>query len=121
MKDPAWMARYNKGPKGFLILKPDGAENMGKTLGISFVYNLVISFMVAYVCSMVLMPGADGMLVLRLVSTVAFLACAAGLGWGPIWFGRTWTSTLKEMFDGLVYGLATGLVFMWMWPGAPGS
>ncbi len=28
----------------------------------------------------------------------------------------SWSSTLKEMFDGLVYGVLTGLVFMWMWP-----
>ncbi|MCP3920591.1 MAG: hypothetical protein GY711_34120 [bacterium] len=89
-------------------------------MGISLAYNVVVCLLTAYVCTIVLRPDDDGMLVFRLVATVAFLGNAAALGWGPIWFGRTWSSTLEEMLDGPLYGLATGLVFMWMWPGAPG-
>ena len=58
------------------------------------------------------------MFVFRVVWTVSFMAYAVGLTWGPIWFGRSWSSTLKEMFDGLVYGAGTGLVFMFFWPGS---
>jgi hypothetical protein len=35
-----------------------------------------------------------------------------------IWFGRPWSSSLKVLFDALVYGLFTGGVFGWLWPGA---
>ncbi len=56
------------------------------------------------------------MQVFRVVWTVAFIANSMALCWGPIWFGRTWSSTLKEMFDGLVYGAATGAIFMFFWP-----
>ena len=32
MKDPEWVARYNKGPKGMLIMRKDGPESMGKSM-----------------------------------------------------------------------------------------
>jgi hypothetical protein len=116
MKDPAFMEKHAKGPKGFLILLPDGPMNMGKSMGISGAYNLVCAASVAYVATLGLEPTSPSSLVFRFVSTVAFLTFGAGLGWGAIWFGRTWSSTLKEMGDALVYGLATGAVFMWLWP-----
>jgi len=41
-------------------------------------------------------------------------------GLGPIvnaiWKGQPWSVTLKEIFDGLVYGLLTAGTFGWLWP-----
>ena len=118
MKDPAWMEKYNKGPKGFLILKPEGPESMGKMMLVSGVFNLIATLLVAYVATLAVPAGAEKMFVFRVVWTVSFMAYAVGLTWGPIWFGRSWSRTLKEMFDGLVYGAGTGLVFMFFWPGS---
>ena len=120
-KDPAWLEKYNKGPKGFLLLKHHGPENMGKNLGVSFLFNVVTGLFVAYVATLGLAPGADKMAVFRFVWTVAFMANSMALVWGAIWAGRSWSGVLKEMFDGLVYGAATGLLFMAFWPGAPGA
>ena len=36
---------------------------------------------------------------------------------GSIWYKRKWSSTLKSMFDGLIYSLLTAGVFGWLWPG----
>lgn len=116
MKDPAWMAKYDKGPKGFLVLKPNGPESMGKALATSFVFNVITATLVAYAATMAIHPAAEKLFVLRFVMTVAFLANSFALVWGAIWFGRTWKSTLKEMLDGLVYAAATGAVFMLLWP-----
>lgn len=116
MREPAFLEKYNRGPKGFLIVAPDGPLNMGRTMGISSVYNLAVTTLVAYVATLALPAGADGMQVFRLVSTVAFLAHGSALGWAPIWFGRTWGSTLREGLDALLYGLATGAIFLALWP-----
>ncbi len=116
MRDPAFLEKYNRGPKGFLIVAADGPMNMGKTMGTSSAYNLVVTVLVAYVASIALPASADGMQVFRLVSTVAFLAHGSALGWAPIWFGRTWGSTLRELMDALLYGLATGGIFLALWP-----
>lgn len=118
MKDPEWMARYNRGPKGFLILKPDGPDSMGKALGVSGLFNVVTAALVGYAATLALAAGAEGGEVFRFVFVVAFLANSFGLVWGAIWFGRTWTSTLKEMLDGVVYAAATAALFMSFWPPA---
>jgi hypothetical protein len=33
-----------------------------------------------------------------------------------IGFGRPWSVALKEMTDGIVYGLLTAGAFGWLWP-----
>jgi hypothetical protein len=35
---------------------------------------------------------------------------------GTIWMGKPWSVALKEMGDGLLYGLLTGGAFGWLWP-----
>jgi len=30
--------------------------------------------------------------------------------------GQTWSSTINELIDGLVYGLLTAGTFGWLWP-----
>jgi hypothetical protein len=118
MKDPEWMAMYNRGPSGHIILKPEGPVSMGKAMAVSGLFNLVTAAMVAYAATLALPAGVENGLVLRFVFVVAFLANSFGLVWGSIWFGRTWSSTLKEMGDGLVYAAATAGIFLAFWPAA---
>jgi hypothetical protein len=33
-----------------------------------------------------------------------------------IWKSQTWSVTIKEVVDGLVYGLLTASTFGWLWP-----
>jgi len=115
-KDPEFMKKCEEGPSGMLIVRPRGGFAMGKSMAQSTVFNLVISVLVAYVASFTLEKAASGSDVFRLTSIVALLAYAGALGWGPIWWSRTWSSTLREMFDGAVYGIVTGAVFMGLWP-----
>ncbi len=118
MKDPEWIAKYNAGPKGFLVLKHDGPESMGKSMMTSFLFNVITAMAVAYVACQTLSAGAEGLDVFRFTGTVAFMTNSFGLVWGAIWFGRTWSSTLKEMGDGFAYSVVTALLFMAFWPGA---
>lgn len=117
MKDPVWMAKFERGPKGFLIMRPDGPLSMGRSLVTSFLFNVVTAALVAYVATMAIPAGAEKAFVFRFVMTVAFLANSMGLVWGAIWFDRSWGSTLREMFDGAVYAAATAAVFVFFWPG----
>jgi hypothetical protein len=47
-------------------------------------------------------------------------ACSYGFGAWPlsIWYQRKWSTAFKGTLDGILYGLATGAVYMWMWPKA---
>jgi hypothetical protein len=33
-----------------------------------------------------------------------------------IWYRRSWMTTAKSLFDSVLYGLATGGVFAYLWP-----
>jgi len=112
---PEFQKKYADGPTGLLIIRPKGGMNMGKSMATSTCYNLAISVLAAYIASFTLTAETAGIQVFRLTSIVAFLGYAGALAWGPIWWSRSWSSTIKEMLDGLVYGLVTGLVFMLFW------
>jgi hypothetical protein len=115
-KAPLWLQKVGEGPNGMLLAFPPGQPQMGKQLGLWLVYCLVISFLVAYVCSFSLRAGAQYLAVFRLAGTVAVLAYAGAVVPGSIWFGHSWSRTFKDILDGLIYGLLTGGVFGWLWP-----
>jgi hypothetical protein len=54
--------------------------------------------------------------VFRVVGTAAFLAYGFGTMSNAIWKGQTWSFTIKEVVDGLVYALLTAGTFGWLWP-----
>ncbi|MFM1873954.1 MAG: hypothetical protein RL398_3376 [Planctomycetota bacterium] len=117
MKDmgtPEMQAKFAHGPLGTLIVRPGGSMNMGKSLGQWFVLCLCIGLCVAYAVGLVL-PAGDGR-VFRIATTIATLAYAFGGVTDSIWKGVRWSTTLKFVFDGVVYGLVTGATFAWLWP-----
>ena len=116
MKDPAWVKRFEEGPSGFLIVRRSGPMNMGKSMVIGFVYDVLVILLVAYLASIVLPAGTDYMKVFRVVSTAAFLGFSGSTAVNAIWFEQSWSSTIKHMLDGLVYALLVAGVFAWLWP-----
>ena len=116
MRDPAFIAKATKGPLALITLAPGAAPSMGPSLGQWFAYCVVVGILVAYVAGVVFGPGADVMSVLRVVSTVTFMAYALALPQHSIWYRRSWATTMKSIVDGLIYGLVTGAVFAWLWP-----
>ena len=61
-------------------------------------------------------PGANYLQVFRFAGCTAFTAYAMSLPQHSIWYKRSWLTTLKSMFDGLIYGLLTAGTFGWLWP-----
>lgn len=111
-----WKRKFSEGPTAMLVVMSCGDGGMGKQLARWFVYCLAISFFVAYVASVALFAGAEYLKVFQIVGTVAFLAYAGASAQGSIWFGHPWRRTVKELLDGLIYGLLTAGVFGWLWP-----
>ncbi len=116
MKSPATVEKFKQGPVGMLTLFPSGPPAMQKFLGMWFAYCLVIGFFVAYLTGRTVAPGANYLAVFRVAGTAAFLAYGLGNLSNGIWKGQPWSVTLKEVIDGLVYGLLTAGVFGWLWP-----
>ncbi len=116
MGSPEMRAKLEQGPVGFLVVVPNGGVNMGKCLGLWFVYTIVISVFVAYIGSLSLPLGADGAKVFRVTGAVAILGYAFSNVTNSIWKGSSWVTTAKFVFDGIIYGLITAGTFVWQWP-----
>jgi hypothetical protein len=116
MRSPAVIEKYNQGPVGMMTVFPSGPPVMGKFLGLWLGYCLIIGFFVAYLAAHTVVPGAHYLRVFRVVGTAAFLAYGLGSLSNGIWKGQTWSVTLKEAIDGLVYALLTAGTFGWLWP-----
>jgi hypothetical protein len=116
MKSPAMTEKYKQGPVGFLKIMPSGPPNMAKFMIQWLLFCLVISFFIGYLAAHTLAMGVNYLVVFRVVGTAGFLAYGLAHLSGAIWKGQTWSACLKEVFDGLVYGLLTAGTFGWLWP-----
>lgn len=117
MKDPAFIAKMNKGPIVFLNVSPGTSPSMGKPLAQWFVYTLIVTFFAAYITSRAVTPGVSYLTVFRFIGTSAFMGYALGQIPDSIWYKRSWVRTSKSIFDSLIYALLTAGVFGWLWPG----
>jgi len=116
MKSPAVMEKFKQGPVGMLTLRPNGIPAMPKFLIQWFIYCLVIGFFVAYLTGRTVAPGSHYLIVFRVAGTAGFMAYGLGNLVNGIWKGQPWGMTIKEVIDGLVYGLLTAGTFGWLWP-----
>lgn len=118
MKDPVFQEKMKQGPVFIMTVWKNGPPNIGASLAQWFIFCVLISGVAAYVTGRALDPGAAYLDVFRFAGTIVF--CTFGLGAFPdsIWFKRQWTTTFKYLLDGLLYGLATGAIFGWLWPAA---
>ncbi len=118
MASPEMLEKYKQGPVGFLTLMPAGAPTMGKNLLQWFLWCVVVGVFVAYIGTLSLTRGADATAVFRLTTAVALLGYAFSNVTASIWKGCSWAITIKFVFDGVLYALATAAAFVWCWPAA---
>ena len=107
LESPEMKQKFTEGPVGVLNLKRPGPQAMGPMLGQWFLFSLVISFIVAYAACHSVPPGTPYLGVFRVVGTIAWLAYAGGQIPAAIWMGKPWSVTVKDVFDGLLYGCVT--------------
>ena len=116
MKDPAFQEKMNAGPVAFFTVVPNGPPSMGASLILWFLYSIIVSVIAGYVAGAALHRGAHYLEVFRFAGCVAFTGYSIALLHDSIWYKRNWGTTLKYVFDGLVYGLLTAGTFGWLWP-----
>jgi hypothetical protein len=114
MNTPEAKAKMEKGPAGLVTVFPTGPVSMGRNLGLTFLFNLLVSIFVAYLGAHSILPGEPYLERFRFCGTVAFAAYA--LGWMPfvIWY-RT-PKFWSNFIDAVIYSLLTAGIFASMWP-----
>ena len=117
MKSEAYQQKVTKGPIAFVtVLRPGQVFSMGPQLIQWFAFSLLVGIVSAYMAGRMLAPGADYLQVFRVTGTMAFACYSMALMQRSIWFSQNWGSTLRSMFDGVVYAALTAGVFGWLWP-----
>jgi hypothetical protein len=116
MVDPAFLEKLAKGPVGMLTVAAPGPLSLSRALGLSVLYHVGVSASVAYLAALTLAPGAGPLHVFRVAGTIAVAAYTGALLPGSIWWGRPWSHTLKDLADGVAFGLLTAGTFAWLWP-----
>lgn len=115
-KDPEWQRKAREGPTAMVTVCKGDPTAMGKQLVQWFIYCLVISIVVAAVAVATLSPGDGFMLVFHSVAIYAAMTYSGGHAMGAIWFGHSWSRAVKNIVDGFLYALVTGMIFAWLWP-----
>ncbi len=116
LKDAAFIEKMKRGPVVFMTVMRSGPPAMGKKLAQWFVYCVVVGIFAAYIAGRALPAGAEYLAVFRFAGTTAFIGYTLAFWQDVIWWDRSWVTTLKSTFDGLIYGLLTAGAFGWLWP-----
>ncbi len=116
MGSPEMLERYKRGPVGLATIMPSGPPAMGKNLVLWFFYCLLVGFFVAYLTGRTLPPDTPYLRVFQIAGAAAFAGYGLGHIVDSIWKSQAWSTTIKHVFDGLIYSLLTAGVFGWLWP-----
>ncbi len=117
MKDPEKKKKWEAGPHGSLYLRAD-PPNMGRNMGLMFVFYIVVGVFVAYMGNLTLGEDPEYLQVFQVTGCAAVMAYCLGFIPGAVWFGKTMRSTMMDLIDGVVYGLLTAGTFGWLLPSA---
>ena len=116
LRSPAFAEKMRAGPRVIMTVLPGGDFSMSKNLVQWFMYLILISLFAAGIAGSALPPGAEEHSIIHFVTLCAFSGHAFALWQMSIWYSRSWLTTLKSTFDGLIYALVTAAIFVWLWP-----
>ncbi|MBS0191223.1 MAG: hypothetical protein U0573_15450 [Phycisphaerales bacterium] len=106
---------WETGPMGMLSVWKK--TSMGKNMLLTFVVELVASFLIAYVvCAAGFGHGEPFAKVFQVVGTIGVLTYSVASLPNAIWFQANRSAVISGLIDGVVMGLITGAVFGALWP-----
>jgi hypothetical protein len=116
-RNPDFVEKWAQGPSVTMTVIPPSAS-MGRYMGQWFAFSLLVAAIAGWVTGTIVGPGGDGHAVFHYAAILTFLSYSLGIWPLSIWYHRKWSSALKGAFDALLYGVAAGMVFLWLWPKA---
>ncbi|MBI2512919.1 MAG: hypothetical protein HYV96_13145 [Opitutae bacterium] len=117
MASDAMRKKYEEGPVGHMTIGPNGVPNIGKFLGMWFVWALIVAAVAGYLAARVCgLDHSHASAAAKLAGAVTFIAHGFGTVQESIWMMRPWSASAKYLFDSALYGAGTWGVFLWLWP-----
>lgn len=116
MGSEAMTKKYLDGPIAFITIKKNGPPTIGTALILWFLFSLLVACIAACVACQAFGIKADPRQAGHLVGVLSFMTYAGGSVCLGIWMAKPWGSVAKDVLDALIYGVISGLTFMWLWP-----
>lgn len=116
MGSTEFIEKMKKGPVALMTVLENAPPKMGGQLFLWFVFSIIVGIFAAYIAGHALPAGSHYLEVFRFAGTTAFVGYGLALLQNSIWYKKGWASTLKSLFDSLIYALFTGGIFGWLWP-----
>lgn len=113
MKDPAFQKRLADGPNGIITIFK--TNDMGRNLGLTFLYFLVTSICLAYLGTIAFGPAAPFKDVFRFFAAAGLLTHLAAMVPQAVWFKNR---IVGHTIESIAYSLILGGIFAGMWPQA---
>ncbi len=116
--DEAGKAKFKEGPHGLLqIWPPDMFGKMGRSMVLSFVFYVIVGVLISLQAVATLHRGEDWHQVFHMTALAGIMSyCLASIP-HAIWFGTPLRTVFACLVDGIVFGLITAGIFVWLWPG----
>jgi len=111
MKSEEYKQKWETGPAGIMTVFPK--VSMGRNLGLTFLYFLVVSFCLGYLASFSIGESPTFMEVFRFVATAGLLTFLAAMVQHAIWFHNR---IVGHVIESIVYAVIVGVIFAAMWP-----
>ena len=105
--------KYESAQRGVLTILPK--VNMGQCLGLTIVYFLVASILLAYLGTMALPKGSDFLAVFRFMFTAGFMTFLAAMVQHAIWFRPR---IVGHIIESIGYAAIVGVIFGLLWTSA---
>jgi hypothetical protein len=105
-----------KRPMALVLVRNPAKFAFPAALSMWIVYLLLITILIAWIPAATLSAGAPYADVFCIVFAATILAHSFGSVSDSIWYGKPWSVTVKEIVDGIIYGLVTAALFAWLWP-----
>ena len=111
MNSAEYAKKWEAGPCG--VITVFNKVNMGRNLGLTFLYFLIVSFCLAYLATLAILPGAQFMTVFRFVSTAGLMTFLSAIVLHAIWFH---CRIVGHVIESVVFAAIAGAIFAALWP-----
>ncbi|HXT16169.1 MAG TPA: hypothetical protein VN706_11105 [Gemmatimonadaceae bacterium] len=114
-RNPDFVDKWAAGPSVTMTVIPPSA-NMGRYMGQWFAFTLLVAAIAGWVTCTIVERSNSRHAVFHYGAIITLLCYSLGAWPISIWYHRKWSTAFKSAFDAILYGVATGLVFVWLWP-----
>ena len=111
MSSPEFQKKMETGPRLIMTVMPK--VGMGQSLVLTFIYFLVVSFILAYLASIAFPVKAEFMDVFRFVFTAGLAIFLSAMVAHSIWFR---SRIVGHIIESIAYAAIVGAIFAGLWP-----